>query len=106
MARNGTDFGIRVAEKWRVGDKRLDNGVILFVFPAARVARLERLERGFAREVELQRDDELLRFGELVPSMAFGRWRDIGRRSRGHAARSHDLNSGCSRSRCRTTLLP
>ena len=26
------DFGIRLAEKWRIGQKSLDNGVILLVF--------------------------------------------------------------------------
>jgi hypothetical protein len=30
----------------------------------ARIARLERLEKGFAREVAQQRDDDLLLFGE------------------------------------------
>jgi uncharacterized protein len=35
------DFGIRLAERWRVGDKRLDNGVILLVFVQERRARLE-----------------------------------------------------------------
>jgi uncharacterized protein len=35
------DFGIRLAERWRVGDKRLDNGVILLVFVQDRRVRLE-----------------------------------------------------------------
>jgi uncharacterized protein len=35
------DFGIRVAERWRVGDKRLDNGVILLVFVQERRVRME-----------------------------------------------------------------
>jgi uncharacterized protein len=35
------DFGIRLAERWRVGDKRLDNGVILLVFVQERRARIE-----------------------------------------------------------------
>jgi len=35
------DFGIRVAERWRVGDKRLDNGVILLVFVRERRVRME-----------------------------------------------------------------
>ena len=35
------DFGIRVAERWRVGDKRLDNGVILLVFVRVRRVRME-----------------------------------------------------------------
>jgi uncharacterized protein len=38
---NLEDFGIRVAERWRVGDKRLDNGVILLVFVQERRVRLE-----------------------------------------------------------------
>jgi len=35
------DFGIRLAERWRVGDKRLDNGVILLVFARERRVRME-----------------------------------------------------------------
>jgi uncharacterized protein len=35
------DFSIRLAERWRVGDKRLDNGVILLVFVKERRVRLE-----------------------------------------------------------------
>jgi uncharacterized protein len=35
------DVGIRVAERWRVGDKRLDNGVILLVFVQERRVRME-----------------------------------------------------------------
>ena len=38
---NLEDFGIRLAERWRVGDKRLDTGVILLVFVQDRRARLE-----------------------------------------------------------------
>jgi uncharacterized protein len=38
---NLEDFGIRVAERWRVGDKRLDNGVILLVFVQERRVRME-----------------------------------------------------------------
>jgi uncharacterized protein len=35
------DFGIRLGERWRVGDKRLDRGVILLVFVQERRVRLE-----------------------------------------------------------------
>jgi uncharacterized protein len=35
------DFGIRLAERWRVGDKRLDNGVILLMFVQERRVRIE-----------------------------------------------------------------
>jgi uncharacterized protein len=35
------DFGIRLAERWRVGDKRLDNGVILLMFVKERRVRIE-----------------------------------------------------------------
>ena len=35
------DFSIRLAERWRVGDKRLDTGVILLVFVRERRVRLE-----------------------------------------------------------------
>jgi uncharacterized protein len=35
------DFGIRLAERWRVGQKSLDNGVILVVFVKERRVRLE-----------------------------------------------------------------
>jgi uncharacterized protein len=35
------DFSVRVAERWRVGDKGLDNGVILLVFVQERRVRLE-----------------------------------------------------------------
>jgi uncharacterized protein len=38
---NLEDFSIRLAERWRIGDKRLDNGVILLVFVQERRARLE-----------------------------------------------------------------
>ena len=35
------DFSIRLAERWRVGQKALDNGVILLVFAKDRKVRLE-----------------------------------------------------------------
>jgi uncharacterized protein len=35
------DFSIRLAERWRVGDKRLDRGAILLVFVKERRVRLE-----------------------------------------------------------------
>jgi uncharacterized protein len=35
------DFSIRLAEKWRVGDKRLDNGVIMLLFVRERRVRIE-----------------------------------------------------------------
>lgn len=35
------DFGIRLAERWRVGQKSLDNGVILLVFVKERRVRME-----------------------------------------------------------------
>jgi uncharacterized protein len=35
------DVGIRVAERWRVGDKKLDTGVILLVFVQERRVRME-----------------------------------------------------------------
>ena len=35
------DFGIRLAEKWRIGPKSLDNGVILLVFLKERRVRME-----------------------------------------------------------------
>jgi uncharacterized protein len=35
------DVGIRLAERWRVGDRRLDNGVILLVFVRERRVRME-----------------------------------------------------------------
>jgi uncharacterized protein len=38
---NLEDFGIRLAERWRIGDKRLDNGVILLVFVQERRVRME-----------------------------------------------------------------
>jgi uncharacterized protein len=38
---NLEDFSIRLAERWRVGDKRLDTGVILLVFVQDRRVRLE-----------------------------------------------------------------
>ena len=44
------DFGIRLAEKWRVGDKKLDNGVILLVFVRDRKVRME---VGYGLEPEL-----------------------------------------------------
>jgi uncharacterized protein len=35
------DFGIRLAERWRIGQKALDNGVILLVFVKERRVRME-----------------------------------------------------------------
>lgn len=35
------DFGIRLAERWRIGQKSLDNGVILLVFVRERRVRME-----------------------------------------------------------------
>jgi uncharacterized protein len=35
------DVGIRLAERWRVGDRKLDNGVILLVFVKERRVRME-----------------------------------------------------------------
>ncbi|HEU5163248.1 MAG TPA: TPM domain-containing protein [Thermoanaerobaculia bacterium] len=35
------DFSIRAAEKWRVGQAKYDNGLILFVFPQDRKLRIE-----------------------------------------------------------------
>jgi len=35
------DFSIRLAERWRIGDKKLDNGVILLVFVQEHRIRLE-----------------------------------------------------------------
>jgi uncharacterized protein len=35
------DYAIRLAQQWRVGQKKLDNGVILLVFLAERKARME-----------------------------------------------------------------
>jgi uncharacterized protein len=35
------DFGIRLAERWRIGQKGIDNGAILLVFVKERRARLE-----------------------------------------------------------------
>jgi uncharacterized protein len=35
------DFTVRAAQSWRVGRKKLDNGVVLFVFVKERKARLE-----------------------------------------------------------------
>ena len=35
------DFSIRLAERWRIGDKKLDNGVILLVFVQERRIRME-----------------------------------------------------------------
>jgi uncharacterized protein len=38
---NLEDVGIRLAERWRVGDRKLDNGVILLVFVNDRRVRME-----------------------------------------------------------------
>src|SRR5204863_4715645 len=35
------DFTIRTAQSWRVGRKKLDNGVVLFVFVKDRKSRIE-----------------------------------------------------------------
>jgi uncharacterized protein len=44
------DFSIRLAEKWRVGDRRLDRGVIVLVFVRDRRVRVE---VGYGLEAEL-----------------------------------------------------
>ncbi len=38
---NLEDFSIRLAERWRIGQKGLDNGLILTIFPKERRVRLE-----------------------------------------------------------------
>ncbi|HVR44826.1 MAG TPA: TPM domain-containing protein [Thermoanaerobaculia bacterium] len=35
------DFSIRAAERWKVGQRKYDNGLILFVFPEDRLVRIE-----------------------------------------------------------------
>lgn len=35
------DFSIRLAEKWKIGNKKNDNGVILLIFKAERLMRIE-----------------------------------------------------------------
>jgi uncharacterized protein len=66
------DFTVRAAQSWRVGQKKLDNGVVLFVFVKDRKARLE---VGYGMEGALP-DALAKRIIEqkLVPAFAAGRY--------------------------------
>ena len=68
------DFTIRIAEASHLGRKNLDNGVILFIFMAERVARIE---VGYGLEGVLP--DAISRrilAGELAPQFARGQYRE------------------------------
>jgi uncharacterized membrane protein YgcG len=68
------DFTIRIAEASHLGRKNLDNGVILFIFMAERVARIE---VGYGLEGVLP--DAISRrilAGELAPQFARGEYRE------------------------------
>jgi uncharacterized protein len=68
------DFSIRLAERWRIGDKKLDNGVILLVFVQDR--RL-RMEVGYGLEAVLP-DAVAAQIisNQIGPRFREGRWGD------------------------------
>jgi uncharacterized protein len=68
------DFGIRLAERWRVGDKKLDNGVILLMFVQERRIRLE---VGYGLEPVLPDAvaSQIIR-EQIGPRFREGRWAD------------------------------
>jgi len=68
------DFSIRLAERWRVGDKKLDNGVILLVFVQERRIRLE---VGYGLEPVLPDAvaSQIIR-EQIGPRFREGRWAD------------------------------
>ena len=68
------DFAIRLAERWRVGDKKLDNGVILLVFVQERRIRME---VGYGLEAVLPDAvaAQIIR-DQIGPRFREGRWGD------------------------------
>src|SRR5262245_44813617 len=68
------DFAIRLAERWRIGDKKLDNGVILLVFVQERRIRLE---VGYGLEPVLPDAvaSQIIR-EQIGPRFREGRWAD------------------------------
>ena len=68
------DFSIRLAERWRVGDKKLDNGVIFLVFVQERRIRLE---VGYGLEPVLPDAvaSQIIR-EQIGPRFREGRWAD------------------------------
>jgi uncharacterized protein len=68
------DFSIRLAERWRIGDKKLDNGVILLVFVQERRIRLE---VGYGLEPVLPDAvaSQIIR-EQIGPRFREGRWAD------------------------------
>jgi uncharacterized protein len=68
------DFSIRLAERWRIGDKKLDNGVILLVFVQERRIRLE---VGYGVEPVLPDAvaSQIIR-EQIGPRFREGRWAD------------------------------
>ena len=68
------DFSIRLAERWRIGDKKLDNGVILLVFVRDRRLRMEvgyGLEPALPDAVAAQ-----IISNQIGPRFREGRWVD------------------------------
>jgi len=68
------DFSIRLAERWRIGDKKLDNGVILLMFVQERRIRLE---VGYGLEPVLTDAvaSQIIR-EQIGPRFREGRWAD------------------------------
>ena len=68
------DFAIRLAERWRVGDKKLDNGVIFLVFVQERRIRME---VGYGLEAVLPDAvaAQIIR-DQIGPRFREGRWGD------------------------------
>ena len=68
------DFTIRAAESWRVGQKGLDNGLVLFVFVEDRKARIE-VGYGLEDTLTDALSSRILR-QDLAPAFAKGRYAD------------------------------
>jgi uncharacterized protein len=66
------DFTIRAAEAWRVGQKKYDNGLILFVFPQDRQVRIE-VGYGLEGSVTDAISSRVIR-NDLVPAFQAGNY--------------------------------
>jgi uncharacterized protein len=66
------DFSIRAAEKWKIGNKKYDNGIILFVFVQDRKMRLE-VAYGLEATITDAYSSRVIR-EVIAPKLAAGDW--------------------------------
>jgi uncharacterized protein len=66
------DFSIRAAEKWKIGNKKYDNGIILFVFVQDRKLRFE-VAYGLEATVTDAYSSRVIR-EVIAPKLAAGDW--------------------------------